>query len=517
MAIYNEYRPLTLEQVRGQDTIKSQLKAMFETGTIPNALLLVGLRGTGKTTVARIIARFVNCENPNADPCNECKTCREILAGNSVDVVELDAASNNKVEDVRAIIDNAQYAPMGKRKVYILDEVHMFSTGAWNALLKILEEPPINVLFILCTTEEHKIPATIVSRCRKLYFERVELSEIVDLMEEICEEKGKAYDKDALLLIARASEGCVRDALSILESFLDVDAVVTETVAKTLGLSSADAIFNILEAIQEGDAMRAVSNLKEVTGRGTSLSGLVKALISAISDALFISQGADIGTVLNTASYKERLAKFAPTIKTDRALDLISELSEVYGSINKTPDAGFLVEASLLKAVQYQSELMQLKERVRNLEEAVKSGVSVVTTTADISSETAEPEEEPEEAIVPPVDTTENLPFEEDEEPDDFSTVGFAGETAEQPEDHKVTVNISTPKEQEKEDAAPVEEPFTVLDGGLEIGEEISLFGSEAPVKPEPKPEEETFTKVKDEMPSLNMSAISGFLWQPRT
>ena len=199
MAIYNEYRPLTLEEVRGQEPIKNQLKAMFESGSVPNALLFVGPRGTGKTTIARIVARFVNCSDPHGDPCNECESCKSILAGASPDVLELDAASNNKVDDVRAIIENAQYSPVGNMKVYILDEVHMFSQGAWNALLKILEEPPKNVLFILCTTEEQKIPATIVSRCRKMYFERVELSEIVDFMEDICEEKMKAYDKDALL------------------------------------------------------------------------------------------------------------------------------------------------------------------------------------------------------------------------------------------------------------------------------------------------------------------------------
>ena len=535
MAIYNEYRPLTLEQVRGQDIIKNQLKAMFESGSVPNALLFVGPRGTGKTTIARIVARFMNCEAPQGDPCNSCKSCKEILAGTSSDVLELDAASNNKVEDVRGIIENAQYAPIGKTKVYILDEVHMFSQGAWNALLKILEEPPKDVLFILCTTEEQKIPATIVSRCRKMYFERVELGEIVEFMEDICEEKGVAYDKDALLLIARASEGCVRDALSILESFLDVDAVVVDNVAKTLGLSGEDAVFNILEGVVTGNATAAIGSLKEATGRGVSLSGLVKSLIGAVSDALFIKQGADIKAVLNTALYKKRLAKFIEVIDSDRALELIGCLSEIYGSISKTPDAGFLVESSLLKAVQYESELGKLRERINALEKRVAEGVvaqpaPVSVSVAEMPAPTEQPiQAETSEADSPvadkagadwePVDDV--CPFDEDPEPEFFgSSVPVA------PVPEPVTVeNISATAPAPAEQTEPADDVFASFSGELEVGEAVDLFATSeetgAPAEaaqpvaePESEPECEPYIKVGAAMPTLNVGSMAGFLWQ---
>ena len=207
-------------------------------------------------------------------------------------------------------------------------------------------------------------------------------------MEDICEDKGKAYDKDALLMIARASEGCVRDALSILESFLDVDAVVTDNVATTLGLSGEDVVFNILEGVEEGDAVKAVGSLKQAEGRGANLSSLIKALIGALSDALFVKQGADIMAVLNTALYKERLEKFVPIIGTGRCVELIGELSSIYGSISKTPDASFLLEASLIKAIQTQTELGKLREKVEQLEKAVIEGGVRPVPEADAVADT---------------------------------------------------------------------------------------------------------------------------------
>ena len=515
MAIYNEYRPLTLDKVRGQDTIKNQLKAMFESGSVPNALLFVGPRGTGKTTIARIVAKFVNCEDPHGDPCNECKSCKDILAGTSPDVVELDAASNNGVDDVREIVSNAQYAPIGKMKVYILDEVHMFSQAAWNALLKILEEPPKNVLFLLCTTEEQKIPATIISRCRKLYFERVDLNEIVELMEGICEEKGVAYDRDALLMVAKASEGCVRDALSILESFLDVDAVVASNVAATLGLSGEDVIFNILTGVVKGDALQAVDSLHKATSRGVSLSALVKSLIGAVADALFIKQGADIGAVLNTALYKERLAEFAGLVDTDRSLELINALSEIYGAISKTPDAGFMVEASLLRAVQYESELGKLKERVEQLEKTIADGVQVSACTPAATMPELTVTESPVGTTAAPSDSgfgmnepvDDECPFDEDPEPEFFETPAPAGDS---------------------EWASADEDVFSSIES-VEIGAAIDLFGGdetpseEAPApapadepvsEPEEEPESEPYIKTGADIPAFNAGSLAGFLWQ---
>lgn len=562
MAVYNEYRPMTLKEVKGQTVIKNQLKAIFEAGSVPQALLFTGPRGTGKTTIARIVARFVNCEDPHGDPCNECSSCKEIIAGRSPDVLELDAASNNGVADVRSLIEQAQYTPVGKKKVFILDECHMLSGGAWNALLKILEEPPKTVVFILCTTEEQKIPATIVSRCRKFLFERVDLTEIVSLMEDVCEDKGKCYDKDALLMIARASEGCVRDALSILESFLDVDAVVTETVAKTLGLSGEDVIFNILEGVEKGDAVSAVSSLKQAESRGINLSALIKSLIGALSDALFIKQGADIDTVLNTATYKERLKGFVPCLTTGRCVELIGELSNIYGSISKTPDASFLLEASLLKAIQTQTEIGALRDRVSQLEKAVALGikpVDVAEKTVAVNEEPSEPENVSVDADDAPAETKDGnedmaapvissvdgfedaddvCPFDEDPEPDVFGEPAMQDNAESIAENAAAPVAIQEETEQSEPEVPtgavndPDEELPTMADlyadamEGFEIGDSVDLFGDDskgdasaptAGVKEEPaeKPEEAAaYKKQGAEAPVVDVAGLSGFLWQ---
>lgn len=387
MSLYNEVRPKTLSEVVGQANIKAQLTALVSSGNIPNALLLTGPRGTGKTTVARIIARTLNCEKGKDEPCCECQTCKDILNGTSMDVIELDAASNNSVEDVRTIVEKAQYSAMSKYKVFILDEVHMFSSGAWNALLKTLEEPPKNVIFILCTTEEHKVPATIISRCRKLMFEKIELATISSYLASICDEHGRAYEDDALKLIAQASDGCMRDALSIMESFFYNDTLVTDIVASTLGLAEEDAVFGILKSISLGDFTTALNIVREQSRRGKNLKLLVKTLVSAVTDTLFVLSGTDVSSIINTFKYKSLLKEYSSITDTTRCLELTSLLTDVYGSISKVPDALFLIESALLKAVHYESSLASLEERVKTLEERSLSENSQMTKeTASVVS-----------------------------------------------------------------------------------------------------------------------------------
>ena len=382
MSLYNTLRPQTLSEVVGQENVKAQVRGITESELIPNALCLIGPRGTGKTTIARIVAKMLNCESGESEPCGECRSCKAILNGTSMDVIELDAASNNKVEDVRNIVEKAQYAPMSKYKIFILDEVHMFSQGAWNALLKTIEEPPKNVIFMLCTTEEHKVPATIMSRCRKLYFEKIELSTVADYLASVCENAGKAYDMDALKLIAQASEGCMRDALSIMEPFYDSDTLITDIVANTLGAAQEEAIFGILNAISDGNASLAVQIVREQAQKGKNAQLLVKGLIGAVTDTMFVLNGSDIDSILSTKAYKEQLATYKDKASMEKCLELSKALSEVYGAITKVPDALFLIESSLLRVVDYESRLSKLERRLA----AIESGVVSVKTTENTAT-----------------------------------------------------------------------------------------------------------------------------------
>ena len=220
MALYRKFRPDTLADVKGQDHIVTTLKNQLAAGRIGHAYLFTGTRGTGKTTVAKILARAVNCENPSTEgPCGECRICRAIAAGASMNVIEIDAASNNGVDNIREIVDEVSYSPAeGKYKVYIIDEVHMLSAGAFNALLKTLEEPPSYVIFILATTEVHKLPITILSRCQRYDFKRIPIDTIADRLRELTGQEGVQVEEKALRYIAKTADGSMRDALSLLDS-----------------------------------------------------------------------------------------------------------------------------------------------------------------------------------------------------------------------------------------------------------------------------------------------------------
>jgi DNA polymerase-3 subunit gamma/tau len=225
-ALYREWRPLVFEDVVEQEHIVKTLKYSVTAGRIAHAYLFCGTRGTGKTTMAHILSRAINCLNPqNGDPCNECEVCKGILEGSILDVLEIDAASNNSVDNVREIRDEVIYAPSTARyKVYIIDEVHMLSTGAFNALLKTLEEPPSHVVFILATTEPHKLPATILSRCQRFDFRKISVEGIVQRLDKVAHANGITFEKEALRLISRLADGALRDALSIMDQCMSLAA-----------------------------------------------------------------------------------------------------------------------------------------------------------------------------------------------------------------------------------------------------------------------------------------------------
>ncbi len=333
-ALYRQWRPQTFSQMVGQENIVITLKNQVTGGRIAHAYLFCGSRGTGKTSTAKILARAVNCLNPReGDPCGECECCRRILQGESMDIQEIDAASNNGVDQVRELRDSVQYPPQfGSYKVYIIDEVHMLSTAAFNALLKTLEEPPEHVVFILATTEPQKLPATILSRCQRFDFGRIPADLIAQRLREAVQGAGAEADQDALMSIARAAEGGMRDALSILDICLGYDSHVTLDLVQTiLGTASREFLFRFSEAMANRDPStilvmidRLMREGKDPAAFGHSVAEHLRSLFLSLYCEGDLAQILEI-TEEDASAYKSQAALFQPEHLL-RALDLFTGL-----------------------------------------------------------------------------------------------------------------------------------------------------------------------------------------------
>lgn len=314
------YRPRTFDEIIGQQSIVKLLKNSLSSKKIPHAFLFTGIRGTGKTTTARILARALNCEKGVVtDPCNECSTCIQLLEGRNMDVFEIDGASNTSVNDVRMLKENTRFLPSQSRyKIYIIDEVHMLSTEAFNALLKTLEEPPDYVVFVLATTEPQKIPETVLSRCIRLNFRRVEPNEIVNYLKKVLKDEGISYEENALFIVARRSEGSVRDALSFLELVLAYgDGVLREEdVNNALGLLSRNKIFEMLRLFSIKDAQNILKFLNNLRNEGTDLFNFLENIIFYIR---------------HLVSYSFEI----PFDVREFSEDEINELKEIYDNLSK--------------------------------------------------------------------------------------------------------------------------------------------------------------------------------------
>ena len=340
MALYRKWRPLTFGQVAGQEHITAALRAQVESGRVSHAYLFTGTRGTGKTTCAKILARAVCCENPRGgEPCNECEACRSILADSAMDVTEIDAASNNGVDNIREIREEAVFSPGSlARRVYIVDEVHMLSPGAFNALLKILEEPPAHVLFILATTEIHKIPATILSRCQRYDFRRIPAEIIAERLGLIAESEGYTLRGDAAALLARMGDGSMRDAISLLDRSLPESGEVTaEIVEEALGAVPAERAAALLSAAAAGDVAEALRIFTESYLEGRDIVSLFDELLSMIRDIYIIkaAHGAEY-LVSVQASDMTRLERLAAEIAPDRLEHLVACVSDLLTRLTRT-------------------------------------------------------------------------------------------------------------------------------------------------------------------------------------
>ena len=382
-ALYRKFRPDTFGEVKGQDAIVTTLKNQIMADRIGHAYLFCGTRGTGKTSIAKIFARAVNCEHPvDGNPCNECAACRAINSGTSMNVIEIDAASNNGVDNIREIRDEVAYSPAeGKYKVYIIDEVHMLSIGAFNALLKTLEEPPSYVIFILATTESHKIPVTILSRCQRYDFKRITQEEISDRLRDLLgREQVEAEDK-AIRYIAKKADGGMRDALSLADqciSFYLGQTLTYEKVLEVLGAVDAEVFSQLLREILKNDVAALFAHLEQLIMQGRDLTQLVNDFTWYLRNLMLLKASDQMEDSLDVSAENLVLLKEeAAMIREDTLMRYIRIFSELANQIRYSANKRVLLEVALIKLCrpQMQRDELSLLERVRRLEKQIENGV----------------------------------------------------------------------------------------------------------------------------------------------
>ena len=350
-ALYRKFRPKKFEDIVGQEHITRTLRNQIISNRVGHAYLFNGTRGTGKTSAAKILARAVNCLNPkDGEPCNECEICKAALSGALTDIVEMDAASNNSVDDIRIIRDEVNFLPtLAKYRVYIIDEVHMLSTGAFNALLKTLEEPPAHVKFILATTEPQKLPATILSRCQRFDFKKISDENIDKRLQYICDESKIEITKEALKIIAVLSEGAMRDALSILERCLQEgnNQINEELVKELVGIPKLEYISRITESIINYDVDNALKVVNEVLKQGKDISNLIWEIIKYFKDILVYKTS----QTLEIYNEKEitQIKGLANNVSKERLLQIIYDLSNLSNEIKWSSQKELMFQVEIIK------------------------------------------------------------------------------------------------------------------------------------------------------------------------
>ncbi len=410
-ALYRKYRPARFSEVKGQDPIVTTLSNQISAGRIGHAYLFCGTRGTGKTTVAKIFAKAVNCEHPvDGSPCGECPSCRAIAAGASMNVIEIDAASNNGVENIRQIREEVSYPPTeGRYKVYIIDEVHMLSIGAFNALLKTLEEPPEYVIFILATTEVHKIPVTILSRCQRYDFRRISIETIAARLTDLLKREEVEAEERAIRYVARAADGSMRDALSLMDQCIAFhlgERLTLDRVLDVLGAVDTDVFSRLLRAVLAYDVAGAISVLEEMILQGKEPGQFVNDFIWYLRNLLLLKSSADMEEVLDMSAENLALLKEeADMTEDDTILRLIRVFSDLSEQMRFASQKRVLLEIALIRACRPSMETAPdaLADRVAYLEQQAERG-AVATPAPEPVAKTAKAEPKsapPREPAVP--------------------------------------------------------------------------------------------------------------------
>ena len=405
-ALYRKYRPKTFDDVVGQEHITETLKKQVETGRLSHAYLFIGTRGTGKTTCAKILAKAVNCEHPvNGNPCNRCAACRGIDDGSILDVVELDAASNNGVDNVRALRDEAVFSPASVRKrVYIVDEVHMLSNSAFNALLKILEEPPEHLMFILATTELHKVPATILSRCQRHSFKRIPVDTITARLNFVAQQEHLDLQPDAAALLARMADGGMRDALTLLDQCCGNECISTDAVISAIGLAGNLRTAQLLRSVAAGDTAGALEQFRELWQDGKDPSALLDELSMLQRDLLMQAVAPRGGRELLSGAYDPvTLDELSGAFSSAQLLANLQSIQQTLGAMASQPNPRIAAELCLIRLCRPElcDDVPTLCARMDKLEQTVYSG-AIPAPRASAPAPKAKPEPKPVHDDVPP-------------------------------------------------------------------------------------------------------------------
>ena len=382
-ALYRKFRPLTFSEIVGQEHITRTLRNQIIANRVGHAYLFNGGRGTGKTSAAKILARAINCLNPkDGEPCNECEICKGAINGSLTDIVEMDAASNNSVEDIRAIREEVNFLPTkAKYRVYIIDEVHMLSTGAFNALLKTLEEPPEHVKFILATTEPQKLPATILSRCQRFDFKRISNDNIIKRLRIVCKESNIEITDEALNIISVLSEGAMRDALSILERCIqDGENKIDEDKIKDLvGIPKITYISQIVESIVKYDINQALESTEVVLKEGKDITNLLFEMIKYIKDILIYKASNKLD--LYSKEELEKIKQISEVISKERLINLVYQLSELENDIKWSTQKTILFQAGIIRLCNENADkFIDVSDRVDKIEKYLRNNKNNIST-----------------------------------------------------------------------------------------------------------------------------------------